>query len=191
MLHSDYIWVSIFAVKSFLNRLSLPQAPPMAASLDREGNGFTDSISDRKAPVKSEEKVERFVMEVVLEEHEEEKKKEKKKKRRETIGEKRELPKLDLEKPNQDSSSGVRSTKASIPKVENTCKPALKSFFMSNLVVLNLNFQEILIGYLFFSAQSGLTPLPIAVTGWPGGLPPLGWVTLSCVCSSISDIFFP
>lgn len=120
-------------------------APPMAASLDREGNGFTDSISDLKAPVKSEEKVERFVMEVVLEEHEEEKKKEKKKKRRETIGEKRELPKLDLEKPNQDSSSGVRSTKASIPKVENT-------------------------------SQSGLTPLPIAVTGWPGGLPPLGYM---------------
>jgi hypothetical protein len=112
----------------------------MAASLDKEDNGFADSISYPKAPVKDEKKVERFVKEVVLEEPEEEKKeKEKKKRRRETIGEKRELPKLDLEKPNQDSGSSVRSTsksqqqqnqaKASIPKVENTCKPAMKSFF--------------------------------------------------------------
>jgi hypothetical protein len=161
----------------------------MAASPDREGNGFTNLISDPKAPVEKEEKVERFVKEVVVEEPEEEKKKEKKKRRRETIGEKRELPKLDLEKPNQDSGSGVRSTnksqqqqqqwqenqaKASIPKVEITCKPALKSFLMSNLVVLILIFQAIFIDYLFFSAQSGLTPLPIAATGWPGGLPPLG-----------------
>ncbi|KAE8009727.1 hypothetical protein FH972_006148 [Carpinus fangiana] len=135
-------------------------ALPMAASPDREGNGFTNSISDPKAPVKKEEKVERFVKEVVVEEPEEEKKKEKKRRRREAIGEKRELPKLDLEKPNQDSGSGVRSTnksqqqqqqwqenqaKASIPKVENT-------------------------------SQSGLTPLPIAASGWPGGLPPLGYM---------------
>lgn len=160
----------------------------MAASPDREGNGFTNSISDPKASVKKEEKVERFVKDVVVEETEEEKKKEKKRRRRETIGEKRELPKLDLEKPNQDSGSGARSTnksqqqqqwqenqaKASIPKVENTCKPALKSFLMSNLVVPILNFQAIFIDYLFFSAQSGLTPLPIAASGWPGGLPPLG-----------------
>lgn len=172
----------------------------MAASLDKEGNGFADSISYPKAPVKDEEKLERFVKEVVLEEPEEEKK-EKKKRRRETIGEKRELPRLDLEKPNQDSGSGVRSTnksqqqqnqaKARIPKVENTCKPAMKSFLMSNLVVLNLNFRAIFIDYLFFSAQSGLTPLQIAVTGLPGGFPPLGWVKLPCVCSSVSDIFLP
>lgn len=134
--------------------IDLMAPPPIAASPYGEGNGITRSISDPKAPVRDEEKVERLVKkDVVLEESEEEKKKEKKKKkRRETTGEKYELPKFDLEKPNQDSDSCVHSTKsqyqqaeASIVKVENT-------------------------------TQSGVAPLPVAVTGWTAGLPSLGYV---------------
>lgn len=121
----------------------------MPSSLDGD-EGFMDSISDPKPPVKDEEKVERFVeKEMVMEESEE-----RRKNKVETIGEKSELPKIDLEKPSQDSGSAhsiklqqhqQQQAKAGIPKVETT-------------------------------VQSGSVPLPIAVTGWSGGLPSLGYM---------------
>ena len=123
----------------------------MPSSLDGD-EGFLDSISDPKPPVKDEEKVERFVeKEMVMEESEE-----RRKNKVETIGEKSELPKLDLEKPSQDSGSvhsiklqqhQQQQAKAGIPKVETTGKnPTLHSFLCPILMVqkcLNLNFHSI------------------------------------------------
>ena len=112
--------------------------PPMPSSPD--GDGFIDLISDHKPPVKDEEKVEKFVKkEMVVEESED-----RRKNKVEAIGEKSELPKLDLEKLTQDSGS-VRSirlqqqqqAKASIPKVEKTektGKPTLHSFLCPILI---------------------------------------------------------
>ena len=124
--------------------------PPMPSSPD--GDGFIDLISDHKPPVKDEEKVEKFVKKEMMVEESEDRRKNKV----EAIGEKSELPKLDLEKLTQDSGS-VRSirlqqqqqAKASIPKVEKTektGKPTLHSFLCPILMVqkfLNLNFELI------------------------------------------------
>ncbi|XP_075641382.1 protein TIME FOR COFFEE isoform X1 [Castanea sativa] len=126
--------------------IDLMAMPPMPSSPDVVS--FIDLIADHKPPVKDEEKVEKFVKkEMVIEESED-----RRKNKVEAIGEKSELPKLDLEKLTQDSGS-VRSSrlqqqqqaKASIPKVEKT-------------------------------AQSDSLPFPIAVPGWLGGLPSLGYM---------------
>ncbi|KAK6260085.1 hypothetical protein QQP08_000274 [Theobroma cacao] len=133
-------------------KIDLMAPPPMASSPERDGP--VDIALDPKYKVLDMElKIETLVKDeakVVKKEMRAEDSKDK----MDTIREKRDSLKYDLEKPHQDNGSDCckfehghkqQLSKPGIPKVEKT-------------------------------AQSSSVPVPITLTGWPNGLPPLGYM---------------
>ncbi|XP_021279651.1 protein TIME FOR COFFEE isoform X2 [Herrania umbratica] len=133
-------------------KIDLMAPPPMASSPERDGP--VDIALDPKYKVLDMELIETVVKDEAKVVKKEMRAEDSKDKKMDTIGEKRDSLKLDLEKPHQDNGSDCckfehgkkqQLSKPGIPKVEKT-------------------------------AQSSSVPVPITLTGWPNGLPPLGYM---------------
>ncbi|RVW54887.1 Protein TIME FOR COFFEE [Vitis vinifera] len=154
-------------------KIDLMAPPPMALSPERDG--LTGLVSDpnllaqdvemkKEIVMKVEEKVEKTVKKEAVGERIEEKK-------TEIVGDKHESPRLDFDKEHE--SGNASSTKLQQQGQKQQSSPKASIIPKEDK-----------------TAQSSSLTLPIAVTGWPGGLPPLGvmipfppFVSTSCLVS--------
>ncbi|KAL6339496.1 hypothetical protein AAG906_034581 [Vitis piasezkii] len=140
-------------------KIDLMAPPPMALSPERDG--LTGLVSDpnllaqdvemkKEIVMKVEEKVEKTVKKEAVGERIEEKK-------TEIMGDKHESPRLDFDKEHE--SGNASSTKLQQQGQKQQSSPKASIIPKEDK-----------------TTQSSSLTLPIAVTGWPGGLPPLGYM---------------